>query len=490
MFSNIIRQVPIHEILIDRESRQRTDLTFDSVLQLAVSIGRSQWISPILVDEETNYLIAGERRLLSVKALYGAVNGDYSGFTDQSFAREALSLVCTCMVDSWNQWSKIPAQLGKNFTPTDLVMYEFIENAHRQDLPWQDQARAIYDIHSKGLSQDPEWTAISTSNLIGVHRAVVTENLRLWRLVADEDAPEDVKSIVQESATLRSAAQALERYTSRRETGPEVSLSSRAIPRPKAETKLYTKPGPKPGATWTKEEPEAIEELSSNYQLLNEDFTKWAPFYEGEPFNFIHCDFPYGIKFNSGEYGQRGLNDIITCDYDDSPDTYWALLQCLKDNPHLIAPQAHIMFWFSQNLRRETEDFFVSMGGVVQPFLMIWHCGTNDGIVPDPQRYGRRTYETAMLITFGDRKIVSPRALSIEASREQQTRIHRSQKPTFMLRHFFGMFVDSASTVLDPTAGSGTSLLIAHELQAQRAIGLEVDPEIYSKAKDHISSIL
>jgi DNA modification methylase len=219
--------------------------------------------------------------------------------------------------------------------------------------------------------------------------------------------------------------------------------------------------------------------------LINDDFTTWAPLYTGEPFNFIHCDFPYGIDFNTGEYTSKVGNTILG-DYDDSQKVYWRLLESLYENRHIIAPQAHIMFWFSQNLRRETEDFFTEMKGTVQPFLMIWHCG--DGIVPDPQRYGRRTYETAMLVTFGDRKIVAPRALSIDGSRESSTRIHRSQKPLRVLEHFFEMFVDSSSHVLDPTCGSGTSLLAANNLKARRVIGLERDTGIYENAYTHINS--
>ena len=514
MFSNVIKQINIDSILIDRENRQRTDLTFDSILPLAISIGRSQWISPILIDEETNYIIAGERRLMSVKALRAAVNGDYSGFTDQTFAREALSLYCTCKIDSWKEWSKIPAQLGKNFTAADLAMYEFIENAQRQDLPWQDRAKAIYDIHTKGLSQNKEWTAVATANLIGVHRATVTENLRIWRIFADEEVEADLKTIIKESATLRSAAQTVERHTSRREPGLGVSLVSGGTitPRPKAEVSLTNKPGPKPltdvyknktheepdweldngtimiytGSPPVEEEPEVKLTLADKI-LLNADFNTWAVNYSGEPFNFIHCDFPYGVNFNTGQYISRANNNILG-DYDDSSEVYWKLLNTLKDNRHIIAPQAHIMFWFSQNYRRETEDFFRKMGGVVQPFLMIWHCN-NAGIVPDPQRYGRRTYETAMLITFGDRKIVAPRALSIEASRENISRVHRSQKPIKVLENFFEMFIDNSSTVLDPTAGSGTGLIIATSLNAKRVVGLELDTGIYEKAHKHITDM-
>lgn len=497
MFKNIITQVCVDDIIIDRETRQRSELTFDSVLSLAVSIGRSQWISPILVDKDTNYLVAGERRLTAVKALRAATEGNYSGFSNPLEARDALFPICTCQVDSWQEWNKIPAQLGSNFTSTDLAMFEFIENAQRQDLPWQDRAKAIYDIYCKGLSEYKDWTAVQTANLIGINKATVTESLRVWRLYADEDADNDIKAIVKESPTLKSASQTLERYHSRR--GLDVSLTSGGAitPRPKADKPLYDKPGPagatplgakyysQPLSITDYDEYEAPTQKLSDQLILNQDFTTWAPSYAGEPFNFIHCDFPYGISFNTGEFTSNVGNTILG-DYNDSSDVYWNLLNCLKANRHLIAPQAHIMFWFSQNFRRETEDFFTSMGGAVQPFLMIWHCG--NGIVPDPQRYGRRTYETAMLITFGDRKIVAPRALSIDGSRESNSRIHRSQKPISVLTHFFEMFVDSSSTVLDPTCGSGTSLIAAHRLKAQRVLGLERDISIYTNACNHINS--
>lgn len=497
MFKNIIRQIPTALILIDRSIRQRSELTQDSILQLAVSIGRSQWISPILLDEETNYIIAGERRLTAVKALAAAMNGDYSSFSDPILAREALFPVCTCKIDSWENWTKIPAQIGCKFTPSDLAMYEFIENAQRKDLSWQDQAKAIYDVHAKNLAIDKNWTALHTASLIGIGRGTVTENLRLWRMVADEDADTELKIIVTEAPTLRSAMQTIERHTSRRESGLGVSLSGGAVPKPRAEMSIYNKPGPKSLSNSGKEqnsllsiedEPEPVNLTLADRILINTDFTTWAGNYTGEPFNFIHCDFPYGIDFNKGEYTSR-ISSTIICEYDDSADVYWKLLETLRDNiKSIIASQAHIMFWYSQNFRRETEDFFTAMGGVVQPFQMIWHC-PNEGIVPDPQRYGRRSYETAMLITFGDRKIVVPRDLSIQAPRESATRVHRSQKPIRVLEHFFEMFVDNSSTVLDPTAGSATSLIVANRLNAKEIVGLELDEAIYNKAYAHINSV-
>lgn len=498
MINNTIRQVDTTAILIDRENRQRTNLTFDSVLPLAVSICQSQWISPILVDADTNYIIAGERRLTAVKSLCAVVNGDYSGFSNPQSARNELALICTCKIDSWKNWTKIPVQFGTKLTPLDLMLFEFVENNQRQDLTWQDRAKAIYDIYCQALTDNKKWTAVDTANLIGISRSSVTENLRVWRVYADSEITTELKHIINSSDTLKSAAQNIERYISRREVGHGVSLTtSKVIPiKESVEKSIYTKPGPKTHNTSSvKIETDLdvyIEESASTFAdqvLINANFNQWAAAYAGQPFNFIHCDFPYGINFNTGQYTSRISNTAI-CDYDDSEDVYWKLLHSLRDNmDKLIAPQTHIMFWFSQNLRRKTEDFFTAIGGYVNPFLMVWQCGDNNGVVPDTQRYGRRNYETAMLITFGDRKVVTPKALCVNSSRETNSRIHRSQKPTKVLEHFFEMFVDNSSIVLDPTCGSGTSLVVANSLNAKKVIGLEVDKQIYTNSYNYINSL-
>jgi DNA modification methylase len=111
---------------------------------------------------------------------------------------------------------------------------------------------------------------------------------------------------------------------------------------------------------------------------------------------------------------------------------------------------------------------------------LIWHCSDNAGLCPDPQRSGRRTYETAFVLSFGDRLIAHPKALSF--SRPRENSVHRSQKPLAVLSHFFQMFVDDTSLVLDPTCGSGTALIAAHRLGAKQVLGLEIDPETRERA--------
>ena len=445
MFQNRIVQVPTTDIQINRTSRQRSDLTYDSILELAIAIANSQWICPVLVDQDTNSIVAGERRLTAIKALSAAVNGDYSGFTDPDSARAILAPICTCQVDSWKQWTRIPSQLGHNLTEKDLAVYEFIENAQRQGLSWQDRAKAIYAVHAHGLTDDREWSNTKTGNLIGLDHSTVAKNLKVWRIL-EANPSDEIQLIVDESPTLNSATQNLSRYVSRRQNdivslGGKAKLPKDTKPAPTG-ISLSNPTGPAAGiaqpnylhepdedAAW--EAQVSPPPLSLGERLLtNADFHEWAATYTGTPFNFIHCDFPYGIDFNTGAQTSNVMSKL-NGDYDDSPEIYWELLQTLVEHREkLIADSAHIMFWFSQNKRKETETFFAEQfpGAVLQTFPLIWHCSDGDGTVPDTQRYGRRTYETALVLTFGDRKIVTPKALSFAAPRGSKTRHHRSQR--------------------------------------------------------------
>ena len=118
---------------------------------------------------------------------------------------------------------------------------------------------------------------------------------------------------------------------------------------------------------------------------------------------------------------------------------------------------------------------------------MVWHKSDNRGILPDPERGPRRTYETAFFISRGDRKIVSPVANSYASPTAGSERTHLSQKPEPVLRHFFRLFVDENSEVLDPTAGSGTALVAAEDLGARRVVGWDIERECVEDAQRRLN---
>jgi DNA modification methylase len=481
MIQNRIQCLSLDSIFVPREHRQRTDLTPESVLDLAISIGKNQWISPILVAEENNQIVAGERRYTAVSLLRTAYESRELEKVDPII--EQLIPHCNCKIDAWKNWSAIPAQIGRQLSDIDISVFEFIENKERQDLSWQDKAKAVYVIHSKCLTNHSAWTSTHTAQLLGIAPSTVSQYLSIQR--AWESADPKLQEIIIEAPTKNSALASLERVKSRREQ-PLV------LGRPLA---AAVKPTESPLSL--KDEPLFVPEpvLSLGEQLvLCADFHEFAKAYDGEPFNFIHCDFPYGIEFNRSGGQNTAIDMRQAGDYDDSEEVYWNLIRTLGwYKQQLLAPSSHIMFWYSQNLYDETRkalmDYFPE--ATIQKFPMIWHCADNSGLMPDPQRYGRRTYETALLITLGDRKVATGKALSFAHPRGQaENKVHRSQKPIEVLFHFFRMFVDDSTRMFDPTCGSATSLITAKRLGAASVLGIELDPDMQSAAVNYINKEL
>lgn len=214
--------------------------------------------------------------------------------------------------------------------------------------------------------------------------------------------------------------------------------------------------------------------------ILNAEFLDWVRTYSGPTFNFLHCDFPYGVNVFNGKWGDaRGDKH-----YEDTKDVYFALIEGLASNlDRVLSFSSHIMFWFSMTHYEATlREFRRLMPDVIwNEFPLIWHKTDNVGIMPDPKRGPRRIYETALIGTRGDRPIVKPVG-NVYGCPTDKT-YHPSTKPEPMLRHFFQMFVDNGSLVLDPTCGGGSALRAAEGMGAQRVLGLERDPEHFANAK-------
>lgn len=62
-------------------------------------------------------------------------------------------------------------------------------------------------------------------------------------------------------------------------------------------------------------------------------------------------------------------------------------------------------------------------------------------------------------------------------------KIHPTQKPVRMLKRLIRIFTDEGDTVIDPVAGSGTTLRACMELN-RNCYGFEIDKNFYREAKD------
>lgn len=80
-----------------------------------------------------------------------------------------------------------------------------------------------------------------------------------------------------------------------------------------------------------------------------------------------------------------------------------------------------------------------------------------------------------------------PRSVQVFASDKQRSALHPTQKPLALMRYLVRTYTLPGQVVLDPTCGSGTTLL-ACALEGRSYIGIESDPIMHRIAVERLKS--
>lgn len=80
-----------------------------------------------------------------------------------------------------------------------------------------------------------------------------------------------------------------------------------------------------------------------------------------------------------------------------------------------------------------------------------------------------------------------PRDVIFAKSVSTTFRKHPTQKPLSLIEMLIGQYTHPGETVLDPFAGSGSTLRAA-QLTNRKAIGMELNPQYYAKAVSWLES--
>lgn len=461
MLSGSFHSIPLSRITVAPD-RQRKELI--GIEELAGSIRNIGQLHPIIITPE-HQLVAGERRLR---------------------AHELLGL------------THILCQFTNELSREELELIELEENVKRSQLDWREEATAAVRFHRLNLERDETWTVGLTADALAVsphwvsRRILVVEEMEAgYGLVLEASSFTTAHNIAQRrrERAMDSVGEAIDSVLSspisvgkippagkgpgNSAEGARPSLTSAAVRDTASASDEVELPMPAP-----------VEVVP--YECI--DFLEYATTTDDPPFNFIHCDFPYGISFNKHNMGATGTFG----GYDDSIDAFercMTALQAMLDRGR-IAASAHIMFWFSARLDLLAPVLarLEAMGWTMNQVPLIWHRSDNAGILPDPERGPRQIYEVALFGSRGDRKIVQ--AVSNHFSCPKSKEIHASEKPRPMLQHFFRMFVDDSTVMLDPTMGSGNAVLVAESMGAKNVLGLEALPDFYANAVAHRRKVL
>lgn len=472
-------KMELDSIFIKRDERQRKKLT--DIGPLADSIARHGLLNPIVVRRDTKTLIAGERRLTAYKALRDRWTSDEP-----------------------NPYKSIPFRYFDTLDETEAQIVELEENLRRVELSWQELVEAAATIHDLFSQTNPDQTLAQTALHIGVEASTLSRYLQLATeirkgntLVLEcatmSEAYNKVKRGLERAAgeamntllggTMAAQAQMAAAFAQSEQAKPE-GEGEQPSPPPKALAAMGTilpsqrlVPSLDAGGAPTIKTENVPDAPLVTVPFLNVDFHTWAKDYDGEPFNLIHCDFPYGINHQRSAQGRVEEYGA----YADGEDVYWALLDTLATyKSKLLFPSAHIIFWYSMNHHCKTLEFFERHMPefTFDPFPLVWW--KDRSIAPDVDRRPRRVYETALFGFSAERRVVNTRGNLCQAGGGSKT--HASEKPAEMIRTFFRMVVDQHTKMLDPTCGSGSAVRAAKSLGATTVLGLERDPQFFAGA--------
>lgn len=452
-FLSSVEEIPLTDITIPAQ-RQRKNAKADHTL--ISSIEQRGLLQPILVRDDGS-LIAGERRL---------------------DAHRQLGLPTI-----------LARRSTKELTTEEIHLIELQENIAREDLKWQDRTRAVADYHNMKVASFAGWTQDGTASAIGYSVGQISNMLAVARFLDDPD----VAGCTTFVGALNLINNRAERNLAAAEARGLLSAETVAAARvPKSATKeeaediilqnilsgqdtdsLLLKKL-EAGAAAEQALQQASTEHSSDERIVCADFLEWITTYTGEPFDVIHCDFPYGKDYAGSRTRKSGKVTTLPT-YLDSKDIYVNLVDAFLEGIDKISlPSAHCIFWFDMLYYQWTVDAFTAAGWkLVQPFPLVWNK-VSKGVAADTNRRPRHVYETALMFSRGDRRIRKLVA-DVFTHVPDDEKLHISQKALPVLEHFLSLVVDKHSRVLDPTCGSGTALAAAVKLGATDILGLELD---------------
>lgn len=420
---------PLSSIIVP-DNRIRTEFDPVPLQELADDIADKGLLHPIVLRNDGQTLLAGERRLRAVKLL-ASQNRTFPfgpGFV------QVGQITCTMAAD---------------LDDYQLREAELTENIRRVDLSWQDQARATAALHQLYTSADPNHTAADTALEIAggpvpagtVKRLVNDQTV----LAAHLDNPDVAKAKTAGEAMKiirRDAEQILLAEAARR-----ASQSALA----QGETPL----------------------ILEKYDMRRED--NWATL-EASPPECIIADPPYGIDANSG-FGDMAQ---LSHHYDDSwpyaSECYAALA---KFGYRYSASAAHLYAFLDIQHWQEIFEIFQAFGWWTWKVPLVWNKG-NTGLLPYPEHGPRRVTEFILYAIKGSRRVttVQPDIIEVPNVRHKS---HAAEKPAELYINLARRSVRPGERILDPCCGSGVVFDCARTL-GLRAVGWETDDTSWSYA--------
>ena len=246
------------------------------------------------------------------------------------------------------------------------------------------------------------------------------------------------------------------------------------------------------------------------YKVLKEDCLKWFDNYLEKNISLTFIDPPF-----------RQGKDYRFFDDNQPEEKYWAWLKEVLSKVYKITVKGGAVYFMQREKNTENVLRLLREAGWAFQNLIIWKKKTS--AVPSEIRYSKQyqiiafatksgkprvfnklrvdlpippdyKYERSNGIYITDvwddiRELTSGYFAGEEAIRDNKgDRVHTQQSPVALLLRIILSSTLPGDTVLDPFAGTGTTLVVAHQLE-RNSIGVEIDSEYVKIIKDRLNHL-
>lgn len=423
-----LKHVNLSDVIV--EDRFREDL--GNIEEMVESIRSKGIIQPLTVDSNLRLLAGGRRYAAATAAGLPTIPVIIREFVDDIDSREI----------------------------------ELMENVHRKDFTWSEQAKLMQKIDALYKEKHgSSWSGRKTADLLDKGVATVARNLQLASAM----------ELLPELAEYKTADEALKVLKKLEETAVVDELRRRQIQ--KMEGPDETHVDATVNGNHLDRGLKAMLRIADQNYMIGDVFKGMSGLKTGGNIQIIECDPPYGIDLNEQKASKDSVSSNVHTYQEVPKDEYQAFLDQLTTELYRVAGKdCWLVFWYGPTWHQAVLDSLRRAGWHVDEIPAIWTKA--QGQTMQPEIYLARGYEPFFMCRKGKPVMVERGRLNVFnfPGVAGQKKYHPTQRPLELITEIFNTIGAGRANVFVPFLGSGATLLACYEVGFQ-GFGFDLNGE-------------
>lgn len=427
-----LKHLNLTEIVIGERFR----MEFGDLDELVASIKEKGIIQPITVDANMNLLAGGRRCAAATKIGLPTVPAIIRDFVDEIDSREI----------------------------------ELMENIHRKDFTWAEQAKLTQRIDSLYKEKHGDnWSGRKTAELLDRGVATVARNLQLANAL----------EMLPELGEYKTADEALKVLKKLEEEALVTELRSRQQQKMAGPDETHV--DGKINANHLDRGLKAMLRIADQNYVVSDVFKGMSGLKANGNIQIIECDPPYGIDLNNQKASKDSIGNNVDSYKEVAEEAYPAFLdQLTKELYRVAGKDCWLVFWYGPTWHQQVLNALRNAGWHVDEIPAIW--AKTQGQTLQPEIYLARGYEPFFMCRKGKPLMVERGRLNVFnfSGVAGKNKYHPTQRPLELITEIFKTIAAGRAQVFVPFLGSGTTLLACYEMGFQ-GFGFDLNGEYKDK---------